>query len=119
MAKAKQNNKSIDELMQEAIIPSEKVPYKVPDNWCWVNLLDISNISTGKKNANHAKKGGKYRFYTCSSQFTFCDTKSFSGESIIIPGNGDIGLVFYYEGEFEAYQRTYVISSFQGIAKYL
>ena len=37
-----------------------------------------------------------------------CDTYSFTGESVIVPGNGDIGLVFYYDGEFDAYQRTYV-----------
>jgi type I restriction enzyme S subunit len=82
-------------------------------------LSEICTIRTGKHDANHAVKGGKYRFYTCSSQFSYCDTKSFEGESIIVPGNGDIGLVFYYNGEFDAYQRTYVLSDIKINAKFL
>lgn len=37
-----------------------------------------------------------------------------------IAGNGDVGVVKYYNGKFEAYQRTYVLFNFKGvIAKYL
>lgn len=82
-------------------------------------LPEICEIKTGKKDANHANKNGKYRFYTCASQYSMCDTYSFSGECVIVPGNGDIGLVFYYNGEFEAYQRTYVLSNITINPKYL
>lgn len=82
-------------------------------------LPEICEIKTGKRDANHANPSGKYRFYTCASQYSMCDTFSFSGESIIVPGNGDIGLVFYYNGAFEAYQRTYVLSNIKICPKYL
>ena len=82
-------------------------------------LPDICTIKTGKHNANHANKEGKYRFYTCSNQYSMCDTYSFTGESVIVPGNGDIGLVFYYDGEFDAYQRTYVLNDITILPKYL
>ena len=82
-------------------------------------LPEICEIKTGKKDANHANSSGKYRFYTCASQYSMCDTFSFSGESVIVPGNGDIGLVFYYNGDFEAYQRTYVLSNIKIFPKYL
>ena len=82
-------------------------------------LPEICEIKTGKKDANHANPSGKYRFYTCASQYSMCDTFSFSGESIIVPGNGDIGLVFYYNGDFEAYQRTYVLNNIMIFPKYL
>lgn len=82
-------------------------------------LPDICDIKTGKKDANHATLNGKYRFYTCANQYSLCDTFSFSGRSVIIPGNGDIGLVFYYDGDFEAYQRTYVLQNITINAKYL
>ena len=82
-------------------------------------LPEICEIKTGKKDANHANPSGKYRFYTCASQYSMCDTFSFSGESIIVPGNGDIGLVFYYNGDFEAYQRTYVLNNIKISPKYL
>lgn len=82
-------------------------------------LPDICTIKTGKHDANHANKEGKYRFYTCSNQYSMCDTYSFTGESVIVPGNGDIGLVFYYYGEFDAYQRTYVLNDITILPKYL
>ena len=82
-------------------------------------LPEICTIKTGKMDANHATENGKYRFYTCASQYCYCDTMSFSGPSVIVPGNGDIGLVFYYDGDFEAYQRTYVLGNISIYPKYL
>lgn len=81
------------------------------EGWEEKNLLDCASLSTGKYDANHAIENGKYRFYTCSSSYTFCNTKRFSGFCIILPGNGvNVGEVFMYDGEFDAYQRTYVLS---------
>ena len=88
-------------------------------NWEIKYLPEICEIKTGKHDANHAVNDGKYRFYTCSSEFSRCDTTNFSGESVIVPGNGDIGLVFYYNGEFDAYQRTYVLQNIKIDAKFL
>lgn len=83
-------------------------------------LTDIASISTGKWDANHATENGKYRFYTCAYDYLLCDTKRFQGECLVLPGNGvNVGEVFYYEGEFDAYQRTYVISDIKIFPKYL
>lgn len=90
------------------------------NNWKNSFLTDIANISTGKWDANHATENGKYRFYTCAYDYLLCDTKRFQGECLILPGNGvNVGEVFYYEGEFDAYQRTYVISDIKIFPKYL
>ncbi|MBO4250965.1 MAG: restriction endonuclease subunit S [Paludibacteraceae bacterium] len=88
-------------------------------DWKEKMLLDICEIETGKWDANHATENGKYRFYTCSAKYTFSDTKRFSGECLIVPGNGDIGAVYYYKGEFDAYQRTYVLHDIKVYPKYL
>ena len=119
MAKAKKQEKSIEQRLEEALVLYEKTPYELPSNWCWTKLPYITQIKTGKRDANHAKEDGQYRFYTCSTEYSMADTYTFEGESIIVPGNGDIGLVFYYDGKFEAYQRTYVINGFKGQTKYL
>ncbi len=80
------------------------------EGWKKYNLMDICNVTTGKHDANHADEDGKYRFYTCSSQYVYCNTKKYEGECIILPGNGvNVGESYYYNGEFDAYQRTYVI----------
>lgn len=88
--------------------------------WEVKKLLEISEVSTGKWDANHSNEKGKYRFYTCAYNFLMCDTNRFSGESLILPGNGvNVGEVFYYNGEFDAYQRTYVINNIKIFPKYL
>lgn len=93
---------------------------KLPPTWTLVKLGDICEIKTGKKDANHAKENGKYRFYTCAYNFLLCNTKSFCGECLILPGNGaNVGEVFYYDGEFEAYQRTYVLQNIDIVPKFL
>lgn len=80
-------------------------------DWEIKKLSDICSIQTGKHDANHATETGKYRFYTCAAQYLWCDTVRFSGECLILPGNGvNVGEVYYYNGDFDAYQRTYVIS---------
>ena len=88
--------------------------------WAFEKLGIIADIHTGKWDANHASENGKYRFYTCAYNFAFCDTKRFKGESLILPGNGvNVGEVFYYNGEFDAYQRTYVLQNIKIVPKYL
>lgn len=82
--------------------------------------MEIASVSTGKWDANHATQGGKYRFYTCAYDYLYCETNRFKGECLILPGNGvNVGEVFYYNGEFDAYQRTYVISDIKISPNYL
>jgi type I restriction enzyme S subunit len=88
--------------------------------WEVKKLTEIAEVSTGKWDASHANENSKYRFYTCAYDYLLCDTKRFFGECLILPGNGvNVGEVFYYDGEFDAYQRTYVISNIKLLPKYL
>lgn len=90
------------------------------EDWIEVSLDKICKIQTGKYDANHAVQSGKYRFYTCAYNFSRCNTNRFSGESLVLPGNGaNVGEVFYYNGEFDAYQRTYVINEIDILPKFL
>lgn len=90
------------------------------DDWAECTLGEICTIQTGKYDANHAKDDGKYRFYTCAFDYLKCDTNRFSGKSIILPGNGaNVGEVFFYDGQFDAYQRTYVLNQIKINPKYL
>ena len=77
-----------------------------------VKLNDICSITTGKLDANAMKLNGEYKFFTCAKEDYYIDTYSFEGESLIISGNGEVGLIKYYNGKFDAYQRTYVLQNF-------
>jgi len=88
--------------------------------WDFVDLGDVCEIKTGKKDVNQGNPNGKYPFFTCAKEHTFSDEFSFDTEALLIAGNGDVGSVQYYKGEFEAYQRTYVLFNFKkAAAKYL
>jgi type I restriction enzyme S subunit len=104
--------------MIEEAIAIEKEKAKSP--WTKSKLGDICEVVTGKWDANHSVVNGKYRFYTCAYDYLRCDTKRFSGECLILPGNGaNVGEVFYYNGDFDAYQRTYVIQHIKLVPKFL
>ena len=107
-----QNNESLNEV--------ESLLGKINHNWIVTNLKQIADISTGRKDANHAKQNGIYRFYTCAKEYFMSDTFSFEGESLILPGNGaNVGQVYRYSGKFEAYQRTYIIQLKSNFYQYI
>ena len=74
------------------------------------DLSMLSTITTGKEDANHATPNGKYKFFTCSDNISLCDDFKFKGKSILVAGNGNFN-VKYYDGKFNAYQRTYIIKN--------
>lgn len=56
---------TIEERLQQALVPAEEQPYEVPENWVWVRLGAIAEIVTGgtpsKKHPEYY--GGNFPFY--------------------------------------------------------
>ena len=77
-------------------ITEDEIPFEIPDTWKWVKLGSICSIQTGKKDANFGSETGAYLFFTCAKEPIRCNSFSFSGESILLAGNGDIGNISYY-----------------------
>ncbi len=73
-----------------------------------VNLGNLASIQTGKIDVNKAVVGGKYPFFTCSRDVYEINDAPFEGKAVLVAGNGDLN-VKYYEGKFNAYQRTYFL----------
>ena len=78
-----------------------------------VKLGTITSITTGKLDSNAAEDNGLYPFFTCSPVTLRINTYAFDQEAILLAGNNAEGnyTAKYYKGKFNAYQRTYVISS--------
>ncbi len=115
MAKVKNiQTLTIEEKLEQAFVPKSEQPYTIPKNWVWTKLGRLVDIKTGKEDANFATEQGKYFFFTCAEDPLLCDTSVFYGESVLIAGNGAFH-VNYYDGEFNAYQRTYVIQNFKAV----
>lgn len=109
------NNRINDNLEQQAqaIFKSWFIDYepfngKIPSTWKEYRLADFLPVVTGKKNANVSSDNGHYPFFSCSQNIAWTDNYSFEGNAILVAGNGDFN-VKWYNGKFEAYQRTYVL----------
>ena len=73
-----------------------------------VKIGELTKIKTGKLDANAASEDGQYPFFTCSKEPLSISTYSYNCECVLVAGNGDLN-VKYYNGKFDAYQRTYII----------
>lgn len=73
-----------------------------------VKLGDYIKIQTGKLDANASNENGIYPFFTCAVEPLQINIYAYDCECILVAGNGDLN-VKYYNGKFNAYQRTYII----------
>ena len=83
-----------------------------------IKIGDITKIRTGKLDANAADENGQYPFFTCSKEPLKINTYSYDCECVLVAGNGDLN-VKYYNGKFDAYQRTYIIEDNSGGQLYM
>lgn len=75
-----------------------------------IELGKIANIRTGKLDANASSEDGRYPFFTCSKEPLSINSYSYDCECVLVAGNGDLN-VKYFNGKFDAYQRTYIIEA--------
>jgi len=80
--------------------------------WKETTLGELINFTTGKLNSNAAVIHGEYPFFTCSPETLNIDTYAFDCNAILLAGNNANGQypIKIYDGKFNAYQRTYVIT---------
>lgn len=80
----------------------------LPEGWERGTLGTITHIRTGKLDANAADEDGAYPFFTCADDISRINEFAFDTEAVLLAGNGGFN-VKWYQGKFNAYQRTYVI----------
>ena len=106
------SNKNLEEQAQSIFkswfIDFEPFNGNIPSDWKEYKLSEFLPVITGKKNANVSSRSGLYPFFSCSQDLAWTDNYSFVGSAILVAGNGDFNAKFY-NGKFEAYQRTYVL----------
>ncbi|MGP4998467.1 restriction endonuclease subunit S [Corynebacterium variabile] len=103
-------------MMQELLTGRTRLPgFNRP--WHEKLLGDLTRIKTGSRNNQDKVSSGAYPFFVRSQTVERIDTYSYSGEAVLIPGEGGIGEIFHYiNGCHEVHQRVYRISDFSGIS---
>ena len=104
--------KVIEDLKRLKYAISKRVFAEMGQHHPVVKLGQLCSIKTGKLDANAMIDNGEFPFFTCAREDYRTDTYAFEGDSLLISGNGDIGIVKRYNGKFNAYQRTYVLQDF-------
>ena len=90
------------------LVYNEELKQEIPEGWKVKKAKELTDVITGKEDANFSTDNGKYKFFTCSNDTLKCDIPAYNGSAILIAGNGDFN-VKHYTGCFNAYQRTYVL----------
>ena len=106
------NNQVNDNLQQQMCLVFEQMmakAYSGKRKGIFTIAKSLTDVVTGKEDANYSVPNGKYKFFTCSNDILCCDDYVFDSSSVLIAGNGDFN-VKHYSGKFNAYQRTYVLT---------
>ena len=86
---------------------------KIPIDWIIRKGKTLYSVNTGKLDVNAENSNGLYPFFTCSMHPKRINTYAFDCEALLVAGNGVVGFTQYFNGKFNAYQRTYVLSNFK------
>ena len=89
----------------------------LPNDWDVDILEHHLKIQTGSRNTEDKQENGKYPFFVRSSKIEHIDTYHYDCEAILTAGDGvGTGKVFHYiNGKFDAHQRVYILTKFEGI----
>lgn len=115
MAKAKKQEKSIEQRLEEALVLYEKTPYELLSNWCWTRLIHLVNHQSGnskliKGKLSSEKTDGLYDGYSASGQDVFCPNYEHEGEAIIVSAVGArCGKAFLAKGKWSAIANTHIV----------
>ncbi len=108
-------------LREEAITETEKILSRSlseifeegrKNGWDEKTFEEALSFKTGKLDSNAMVSNGRYPFFTCAQQTYAIDSYAYDQKAILLAGNNAAGKysVKYYDGKFDAYQRTYIIT---------
>ena len=92
----------------------DESPFELPEGWAWARLGNITDITTGRLDANAQVEDGVYPFFTCGEEVLQTDTFAFDCDAVLLGGNNAVGdfKMHRFSGKFNAYQRVYVITAY-------
>jgi type I restriction enzyme, S subunit len=111
-AKRRESLRKLEVLLKSVFLEMFGDPVTNSKNLPTNSLAEVINITTGKLDSNAAEENGIYPFFTCAKEISRINTFAFDCEAILLAGNNasadyDVKL---YNGKFNAYQRTYVMT---------
>ena len=113
MAKAKKKEAmSLEEKLEQALVPVDEQPYDIPDNWCWTRISNVANIIMGQSPAGDSTTdddsyvpliGGAAdmgEILPEVSRYTKTPTKLSKLDDLILCIRATLGRPIYSDGEY-------------------
>lgn len=128
MAKAKKQEKPIEQRLEEALVLYEKTPYELPKNWCWVKFKSIADFGMGQTILSKELKQEGVPIYSASADgeiFGYINSKDnrikLSEGDFVIAARGTIGSIKFISAKEACCTQTtmYMKPYNKEISKYL
>ena len=93
----------------------------IPQCWIRTRLKYLCSFQTGDEDTQNADSDGDYPFYVRSPIVERCNRYTFSGEGILVAGDGaGAGRIFHHAfGKYAVHQRVYRLSDFKHDSKFI
>lgn len=112
---SKKKQKSMEELLEEALVPEEEQPYKVPENWVWTRLGKLIELVYGKSLPEKKRSGNGFPVYGSNGVVGYHSEFLIEGPVIIVGRKGSYGEVNWYNESGWAIDTTYYVLAKQKI----
>ena len=86
--KKKEKELTIEERLEQALVPVEEQPYEVPENWCWVYSPCVFDIEYGKGLSTKELKEEGYPVFGANGQIGFYSSYMFEEPQAIMSCRG-------------------------------
>lgn len=113
MAKVKKKEAlSLEERLEQALVPVDEQPYEVPENWCWVRISSVANVIMGQSPSGDSTTdddsyvpliGGAAdmgELLPSVSRYTKTPTKLSKSGDLILCIRATLGRPIYSDGEY-------------------
>lgn len=80
--------KTMEELLEEALVPLEEQPYEVPENWVWVYTPYLFDIEYGKNLPTSMLKEDGYPVFGANGQIGYYDEYTYAEPKVLISCRG-------------------------------
>ena len=93
MAKVKQQELTLEEKLQQALVPEDEQPYKVPENWVWIYLTKgfadcLDSIRKPVNAEERANRIGKIPYYGATGQVGWIDDYLIDDNLVLLGEDG-------------------------------
>ncbi|WP_068614509.1 restriction endonuclease subunit S [Paenibacillus tuaregi] len=112
MAKSKKQKLSVEELLEQALVPEKEQPYEVPMNWVWTKTGKMISVIMGQSpkgedNSDDASNTGLIggasdmgELYPYVSRYTTNPTKLSKENDVIVSIRATLGRPIFSDGEY-------------------